>query len=111
MNKQPDLNEIHNKVIGWAWSKGLLVPENSFKQTVKLGEEFGELCAGVVKNKPDVIKDSIGDCMVVLSILAAQNNLTLPECFEAAWEEIKDRKGVTRDGVFIKDSDADIILV
>lgn len=42
------------------------------KQMLKLMEEFGELCSGVVKNKPEVIKDSIGDCFVVLTILNAQ---------------------------------------
>ena len=30
------------------------------------------LCSGIAKNKIDVIKDSIGDCNVVLIILSAQ---------------------------------------
>lgn len=40
-----------------------------------------------------------------LSVLANQYNLTLPECVAHVWGEIKDRKGVMYNGVFIKDSD------
>lgn len=36
--------------------------------------------------------------------LAGRHNLTLIECVEAAWNEIKDRKGKTENGVFIKES-------
>ncbi|WVM63942.1 pyrophosphatase [Pasteurella multocida] len=39
-------------------------------------EEFGELCGGVAKGKLDVIKDSIGDCFVVLVILCSQLGIT-----------------------------------
>ncbi|MCK3656498.1 hypothetical protein A4G19_12325 [Pasteurellaceae bacterium Macca] len=39
-------------------------------------EEFGELCGGIAKNKPDVIKDSIGDCYVVMIILSKQLRFT-----------------------------------
>lgn len=38
-----------------------------------------------------------------LVILAAKHGLTLEECLEAAWDEIKDRKGKTVDNVFVKD--------
>lgn len=35
-------------------------------------EEFGELCAGIARNDKEKIKDSIGDCGVVLIILNEQ---------------------------------------
>lgn len=39
----------------------------------------------------------------MLVILAAKHSLTLEECLEAAWNEIKDRKGKTVNNVFVKD--------
>ena len=50
-------------------------------------------------------KDGIGDAIVVLTILAAQLGIHVEDCIEAAWQEIKDRKGVMRDGVFVKEGD------
>lgn len=40
------------------------------KQSLKLSEEFGELCAGYLKKNEKVMKDSIGDCAVVIVGLA-----------------------------------------
>lgn len=35
------------------------------KQSLKLSEEFGELCAGYLKKNENLTKDSIGDCAVL----------------------------------------------
>ena len=40
------------------------------KQSLKLSEEFGELCAGYLKKNEELTKDSIGDCAVVIVGLA-----------------------------------------
>lgn len=40
------------------------------KQALKLSEEFGELCAGYLKQNEKLAKDSIGDCAVVIVGLA-----------------------------------------
>ena len=40
------------------------------KQSLKLIEEFGELCAGYLKKNEKLTKDSIGDCAVVIVGLA-----------------------------------------
>ena len=40
---------------------------------------------------------------MTLIILAAQSGFTATECLEAAYNEIKDRKGKTVDGVFVKE--------
>ena len=40
------------------------------KQSLKLSEEFGELCAGYLKKNEQLTKDSIGDCAVVIVGLA-----------------------------------------
>ena len=38
-----------------------------------------------------------------LIVLAAQCNMTLEECMDAAWDEIKDRSGKLENGLFKKD--------
>ena len=48
-------------------------------------------------------QDAIGDIMVTLVIQARFWNLNLVECVEAAWQEIKDRKGQMIAGQFVKD--------
>jgi hypothetical protein len=46
--------------------------------------------------------DALGDIRVVITILAAQLDLDIDACFDIAYNEIKDRKGVTKNGTFIK---------
>ena len=137
------------------------------KQSLKLSEEFGELCAGYLKKNEKLTKDSIGDCAVVIVGLALlikadvqeifeevfsdgyyvaeclvflnrtisniqlSNGFTnkdmyiidlarsiywlksisktlgysFEECFELAYQEIKDRKGRWIDGSFVKEED------
>lgn len=41
----------------------------------------------------------------ILSAIAVNNGLTLQECLDVAYGEIKDRKGKFIDGVFVKESD------
>lgn len=52
-----------------------------------------------------MLKDGIGDVVVTLIILAQQNGLTLEECLDMAYGEIKGRTGKMVDGVFVKSSD------
>lgn len=138
------------------------------KQSLKLSEEFGELCAGYLKKNEELTKDSIGDCAVVIvglallikedvnqifeeSVFVENRNVTkclnwlnanisnfqlrqgsrqrkycrlnlassigylksisnalgydFEECFELAYQEIKDRKGRWIDGTFVKEED------
>lgn len=74
-------------------------------QVLKLMEEVGELAEGLAKNKSEQVKDSIGDTYVVLTGLAMQLGMDIEDCIEFAYNEIKDRKGKTVDGVFVKESD------
>lgn len=138
------------------------------KQSLKLSEEFGELCAGYLKKNEQLTKDSIGDCAVVivglallikedvheifkdsdsikrkdvldcfnlmnanisefqlsqnlaskemcrhnlvrsigyLKSISAELGYNFEECFELAYQEIKDRKGRWIDGSFVKEED------
>jgi len=75
------------------------------KQALKFGEEVGELFEGLAKGNEDLIKDAIGDIYVVMTILSQQLGFTIEECVELAYGEIKDRRGKTVDGVFVKEGD------
>jgi len=92
------------KIKSWAIERNLHEADPN-KQILKLGEEFGELCQGMAKSKPDQVEDSIGDMYVVLTILAMQLGMDIEDCIQAAYEEIKDRKGKMINGVFVKESD------
>lgn len=90
----------------WAWDRNLIDGSDVKSQFVKLAEEMGELAAGIARGRIQEIYDAIGDMVVVLTIMAEQTDgLTIEGCIEHAWQEIKDRKGVMVDGVFIKQGD------
>jgi NTP pyrophosphatase (non-canonical NTP hydrolase) len=153
----------------WALDRKIVENGKTFTQTMKLISEFGELCDGIIKDRPHEIKDAIGDMMVVISniasikgeqwrtflltkckqpvdqplpdfkddqrrriyqllekcqcflekdwtngfdaprhlkVIAAAEGLTLEECWESAYNEIKDRKGYLNEfGNFIKEGD------
>jgi NTP pyrophosphatase (non-canonical NTP hydrolase) len=92
-----------NNVLVWAEDKDLIHEENAPKQLIKLQEEVGELCSAYLKgNKAEQI-DALGDIRVVITILAAQLDLDIDACFDIAYNEIKDRKGVTTNGTFIRE--------
>ncbi len=93
--------QLLEKVNKWGYERGLH-NASSIKQLVKLDEECNELKQGLYTDDNDLIKDSIGDIAVVLSMLAMQEGTTLEECLSLAYEEIKDRKGLMINGVFVK---------
>lgn len=98
---------VFEKIVAWARAKDLTDPARSARQTLKLFEEGGEVAGAIAREDHVKTIDGIGDCVVVLTILAAQRGVTIEECVMAAWEEIKDRTGRTVDGVFIKDEPAE----
>ena len=98
-----NLIQIIEKCSQWSRDRNLIKGSTSKDQTLKLIQEVGELSDNVCKGK--CIKDDVGDCLVVLNNLALQNNTTLSECLELAYNDIKDRKGEMRDGIFIKEAD------
>lgn len=169
-NNQPTWE---HRVIAWADERRILDGSSTWNQFGKLIEEAGELGVALAEDDRDEIKDGIGDCSVVLAIIACQRGLdiatcaaffsdsgdwqfreeTLPgvayerlivslgqladgltkdrqtsvmvaigqalfclhviagdksmrieDCREAAWEEIKDRRGVCVGGVFVKET-------
>ncbi|ARK26108.1 hypothetical protein SporoP37_00330 [Sporosarcina sp. P37] len=98
------MQQLTDAIRTWATYRGLDVADST-KQMLKLGEEFGELCQGMAKSKPDEVKDALGDMYVVMTILAMQKGVSIEECVRMAYNEIKDRKGAMVNGVFVKESD------
>ena len=96
-----DLNELEQKIKQWHVDRNLIEGATDETQFVKLQEEVDELRTNI-ENGTTVI-DDIGDIIVVLINIATRNNLTLTECVEYAWNEIKDRKGKMVNGVFVKE--------
>ncbi len=173
---QKKIEELVQNTLSWSKAKGLDKADFR-KQIAKLHEEFGELTSGYLKDNPEVLKDSVGDILVVLTILMQQvgcseskiksaikgfhfssglcepdtddllmqigsvvglvsdgyryrgmkltdlveRNSTLIvsylkqftddlginylDCFQMAWDEIKDRTGQMVNGSFVKSSD------
>lgn len=99
-----NLNKLTANIEQWAVERGLDEAEPE-KQMLKLVEEVGELAEGMAKGNLDQVIDSIGDVYVVMTILSMQLDLDIKDCINDAYEEIKDRKGKMKNGVFVKEAD------
>jgi len=98
-----DINYYVEQIKQWHYARNLIEGSTSKDQFMKLIQEAGELSDNLCKGKD--IKDDIGDLMVVLINIAEREGCTLLECLEVAYNDIKDRKGLMRDGVFLKEGD------
>lgn len=98
------MNGLKNSIEQWAIDRNLNTADPN-KQMLKLGEEYGELCAGMARSDKEKIVDSIGDMFVVMTILCAQLGVDFQECVQVSYDEIKDRKGRMINGVFVKEAD------
>lgn len=102
-----NMNELTFKVKQieqWAIDRNLHTADPN-KQMLKLGEEYGELCAGMARNNGALVMDSVGDMFVVMTILCLQLGISFETCIASAYDEIKDRKGRLVNGVYVKESD------
>lgn len=87
----------------WHWDRNLIEGSTDKDQYLKLIQEAGELSDSICKGKD--IRDDIGDMMVVLINIMARNSLSMEDCLQVAYDDIKDRRGKMIDGVFVKESD------
>lgn len=97
------MEELVEKIAQWHRDRNLIDGSTDKDQYMKLIQEAGELSDHICRGRD--IKDDIGDMMVVLINIATRNNLTVTECLNAAYNDIKDRKGRMIDGVFVKEAD------
>ena len=87
----------------WAIQRGLYEKGDSKTQALKLVEEVGETCRAILKEDFDEVVDGIGDCVVVLTNLAELQGVSIEACIDAAYQEIKNRKGKMVNGTYKKD--------
>lgn len=99
---------LARKIINRFTNIGIVSSDNAKTQFMKVTEELGELAEGINKDKPEQVKDSLGDVLVTLILLAEDLNLNLLDCLNSAWNEIKDRKGEVKNGSFVKESDLNV---
>lgn len=109
-NKKPEMaltNEFE-PIRHWGKTRNLYEQGDVVTQTVKLTEEVGEIAKAVLKNDVKEVIDGIGDAAVVLTNLAKLASIkygmdiSIESCINAAYQEIKDRKGRMVDGTFVK---------
>ena len=105
-----ELEEYELNTINWSRKRGILENSTASQQFLKLVSEMGELADNIAKDRD--VRDDIGDCLVVLTNIAALSGTNLTECFGVAWDDIKDRTGfLNENGVFVKDGDVQLELV
>lgn len=98
------LNELRDLTINWSMERGIITNGKATTQCLKLMSEVGELADNLAKGRDTI--DDVGDCLVVLTNLAALEGFTLEEAWNHAWNDIKDRKGyLSPEGSFIKEGD------
>lgn len=112
-----NFKDLEDKVLSWADDKDLLHSENADKQFMKFIEEVFEFKnemdlytshVGKMKDLSKVhLKDEMGDVFVTLIILCKQLEIDPVECLSMAYNKIKDRKGKTINGAFVKEEDLD----
>lgn len=115
--------QLQEKVLDWADDKGLLHEENADVQFGKFIEEvfefksdFDYLCR-IGQSPEEVYSDyeqietqenmmlEMGDIFVTLIILCEDLEIDTVVCLEMAYEKIKDRRGKTINGTFVKSED------
>ena len=95
------METLINKAIKWHRDRNLIDGSTDAAQYTKLVEEVKELETNILLSQP--VADDIGDILVVLINIATRNNLSLFDCLNHAYNDIKDRKGKMVNGVFVKE--------
>ena len=93
--------ELVKLIEQWHEDRNLIEGSTDKDQVLKLAQELGELSNSVCKEKD--MRDDLGDMLVVMINIMKRNNITIEECLQKAYDDIKDRKGRMVDGIFVKE--------
>lgn len=96
----------------WGIDRNLIGPTGQATphgQLAKLREEVEEIAEEVDQRDRDKLRLEIGDAFVVLCQIAAMWDMTVEECAEAAWQKIKDRRGMMLQGMFVKEANLEAL--
>ena len=102
-----ETHELSESVRQWGRDKGIIGAQakgTEFTQLTKLLEEVGELQHAIRDNIEHEKIDAIGDCTVVLILLADLIGIPFEECLDTAYQVISQRTGKMVDGQFVKDN-------
>lgn len=95
---------IQLEVLRWAEARKIIPNSTPQAQLLKTVEELEELVGAVVRGNRAGAIDGFGDVLVTLIIAADLMDIDLTKALEAAYNEIKDRKGTMMpNGVFVKE--------
>lgn len=99
------MEDLVIQIQAWAIERNITAAggATALSQMKKLREEVEELGEGLVEDDRVKVVDGVGDALVVLIQICRLYGLTLDECLEHAYHEIKDRKGKMINGVFVKE--------
>ena len=104
VEKEPKQKKVFKNIRSWAEERGIYAKGDPKTQYVKLIEEVGELAKAILKDDKKEQIDAIGDSIVVLTNLAHLLGFKVEDCIDAAYNEIKNRKGSMQNGTFVKNS-------
>ena len=93
--------ELVKLIEQWHEDRNLIEGSTDKDQVLKLAQELGELSDSVCKEKD--MRDDLGDMLVVMINIMKRNNISIEECLQKAYDDIKDRKGKMVDGIFVKE--------
>lgn len=100
-----NFEDLEGRVIAWAAARSIIPNSNAMSQALKMAEEVVELLQALNKKDSKEVIDAYGDVLVTLIISAELYGVNLVACLEAAFDEIKDRRGTLGpDGIFYKES-------
>ena len=102
-NMLSDRYGVFSEVKDWGIDKGLNDPKAQLNKVI---EEVGEIAHEICRNRfdSDELVDALGDTTVTLVILADILGYDLVDCLKQSYDVIKDRKGRTVNGTFVREA-------
>ena len=95
--------EYEMKVVQWSEARKIIPNSTPLAQAIKAVEEINELVDALRDGSNIDAIDAVGDTVVCLINVCALLDVNLTDCLEAAYEQIKDRKGyMNAEGIFVK---------
>lgn len=99
-----NFEELQERVVAWAAARKIIPNSTPMAQALKTAEEAVELLQALHKQDMKEVIDAYGDVLVTIIIGAELYGIDIVGCLEAAYDEIKDRKGaLDPSGIFIKE--------
>lgn len=97
---------IYCQQVGYPKTKGLFevdVVLLEYYDRMSIIEILDQIAVGILGTKTTI--KGVQEVITILANMAERLDTTLEECLQAAYDEIKDRRGRMVNGVFVKESD------